>query len=108
MLLTSFTYLKGQAMNDHKKLSRARDQLYHLKVQVAAIEREQSPRNPTPELKQALHILQRVVEEAADAFMAGDKLEVIINRYTPLALPSFKPPTVLDQLNGSPPPDWED
>lgn len=95
-------------MNAHRKATYARDQLYHLKVLVFALDRDNKVLHPTPEYKQAMHLIQSVVEAAAEAYMAGDILEVVINRYTPMALPGFNPPTVLERLNKTPSRDEED
>lgn len=95
-------------MNDFKKFAAARDQLYHLKVALATIEREQMPKHVAPEAARCVSILIHVIEQACEAFMAGDVLSVSVDRYTPLALPGFNPPTMMERLNGTPPEADED
>lgn len=75
---------------DHRHFSTARNQLYDLKVAVWDIAREKMPKRATPEAEHLMHVLQSVVDEACEAFMAGDILAVDIHRYTPLALPGFE------------------
>lgn len=89
-------------MNEFKKYSRARNQLYELKVKLATIERETPPRKLAPEAARCLSILIHVVEEACEAYMAGDVLAVSVDRYTPLALPGFNPPSVAERLGLDP------
>lgn len=95
-------------MNVNKAYSYARDQLYHLKVQIFSIAREKTPLHPSQQWKHTISVLERVAEEACEAFMAGDILEVVINRYTPIPLPGFEPPSVLERLGGKPTPGEED
>ena len=77
-------------MDDFKKYSRARDQLYNLVVKFRQLDESISTKHRTPELQQCLDMVRLVIAEAASAWEDGDCLEVQINRYAPIALPGFE------------------
>lgn len=77
-------------MDAHKKYARARDQLYHLKVAFRELEERLGKGHVTAELRGTVDILRSVIDQACEAFEAGDVMAVQIERYTPMALPGFE------------------
>lgn len=76
-------------MTKWKDISRARDQLYHLKVAWRQFEEQHQPKRRTTELRQVMDIMASIVENACDAFAGGRILEVLVNQYSPTRLPGF-------------------
>lgn len=89
-------------MASWRELARARNQLYDLNVWWIRLKQEHGDKHPTPQLTQLFSIIDSVISEAQEAFMAGHVLDVHINRYEPLRLPGFEEliDTPLDILNG--------
>lgn len=77
-------------MKDHVRYSRARDQLYHLKVAFRILDEDIPQKRRTPELRQALDMLQTIVDATCKCFERGHILEVLVNEYVPNVLPGFK------------------
>ena len=91
-------------MKDHVKYSTARNQLYHLKVAWRQLEEGIPQKRRTPELRQALDMLQFIIDSTCDAFERGNILEVLVNEYVPNVLPDLD--ELIAAANQSEPQDW--
>jgi len=89
-------------MDDYKRYSYARDQLYSLVVKVRQLDESISTKRRTPQLQSALDMVRLLCAEAASAWEDGDALEVQINRYTQETIPGF------DDLRGEMKNSWKD
>lgn len=76
-------------MKEWRKYASARNQLYHLVVQLRQVDASISKNHRTPELKATLEAMVRLVDEALAAFENGEVLSLQIDRYAQSQLPGF-------------------
>lgn len=77
-------------MKEHVRYSRARNQLYSVKVAFRELKEKPSFKKPTPQLTQLLDMLESIIDTACNSFERGHILEVLVNEYVPTALPGFE------------------
>jgi len=77
-------------MNDYRKYAMARNQLYHLVVQLRQVDASISKNHRTKEFQNCLDTVVRLVHEALAAFENGEVMAVQIDRYAQTELPGFE------------------
>lgn len=86
-------------MKEHVKYSRARNQLYGIKVAFRELKEKMPRHHRTAPLEHTLELLETVINSACDCFEAGNVLEVLVNVYVPTALPGFEAMVEEDLMN---------
>jgi len=77
-------------VDDWKKYARARNELYHLVVELRMLDAKLPIRNRTKELQIVLDAMVRLVNEALAAFENGEVLALQIDRYHQSELPGLE------------------
>jgi len=86
-------------MKDHVKYSRARDQLYGVKVAFRQLKEKMPTHHRTAPMEHLLELLETTINAACSCFEAGHVLEVLVNVYVPSPLPGFEEIVEADLLN---------
>ena len=68
-------------MDEWKRTSAARSQMYHLLVQWRQLKGDLPRRNRTAHLHQALEMVDTLLRSCVDAYDAGEILELQLNHY---------------------------
>jgi hypothetical protein len=76
-------------MKDYVKYGRARDQLYHLKVQWRQLVESIPVPRRTPQLVQTLDMVEAVIENACETHERGQVLAMQLDVYDVVELPGF-------------------
>jgi len=87
-------------MKDYVKYGRARDQIYHLKVQWRELLDNIPAKRRTPELVQLLEMVEGVIETVASALEHSQIVAMQLDVYDILALPGLE--ELMDDSNENP------
>lgn len=77
-------------MDAHRRYARARDQIYHYMVLQRQMHEKIPAKHRTTELIQLMEMCELVVEQAKEAFEAGQLLAMQLDRYEMVPLPGFE------------------